>query len=558
MIGNLAGISDPWSEVAGDPDMSAIGGRPCLIAPGAVERVLATSLSEELPLLSDWDDDGGRRWKKFELPAAGSQAGRGPISEILTLSLRSREHTPRRLEIRLEGGIPKLSRQDIDDDEDLRPDEWQSASIDATGLIDRHIDLVNRLYDETQPQDNHLWQGHAEGLAVRPLTALLDNWYESGQRDEPRMALIVRLQRRLAFRKLLTDVCGRPRRILARRRQMQKIARIQQVDPACIRWIVRQPGITLAQKAGTRQEALGVVRTENADTPENRVVRDLIRRATLACARYIRQNRRFHGQARVQAIRQFRKELRTLLRFSDIAEVRPLVGIPRPNYVLQQDSRYAPLWQVYLLLVKQQMQQDEAWQWRHRIWAEHTGLAIMACLREMTGESGQGSSDTLIRPEQLSGKFVDPRCSPSPWQLVGGSARQVVDFVKGEQMMEHCMIVSRLDRLCPDFVLVRRTAFGSRPISMLAVWTVLDFDIHRDLLRQRARSISQHLKNVSTSYPINGMLIQPRLGSSEDLGQLEEALEHRCRGIRLAVDLQGELQGLTSAICSGLELNREG
>ena len=48
--------------------------------------------------------------------------------------------------------------------------------------------------------------------------------------------------------------------------------RVQEMDRASMRWLSKQPGTTLAQRAGSDQRVLAIVRKENFDTLENRVL----------------------------------------------------------------------------------------------------------------------------------------------------------------------------------------------------------------------------------------------------------------------------------------------
>lgn len=549
-------LSSPWGGSTDQTASHAFAGRPCLETAGVVKRVVVTQLSEELPLLATWKDKSGDIWKKFELPSTGTESSEGSATENLQLSLQRKASNPQQFCILLDEGIPRQKRQDIEeDDEEPLKDNWQIISLETTELIDKHIDLVNRLYDKKKVLQGY-WHGHTNGLAFCRLSLVLNAWRDIGRRDDPRMALIVRLERDQSFRRLLSDVCSRPRLVLTRRREMQPLSRIQEIDPACIRWIVRQPGITLAQKAGTRQEALGVVRVENADTPENRVIKDLVRRAIQACNRYLAENRYFREHERVRRVRRFRRELREYFLHSSISNVRSLVGVARPNYVLQHDQRYNPLWHKYLLLVKQEMQQDEAWRWRQRIWAEHLGFALMAGLSGIPDAVQPDSSDILIRPEQVSGKYLDPCSVTAHWSITAGRESEAIDFVTGTQMRKHPMIPSRLNQLCPDFVLVRRTYLKPKLISILAVWTVLDFDLSRDRLAERTRSISESLKNFSATHQIAGLLVQPSLPPTTELIRNKKVGEKSCAGTRLSVNLQSELPELESLIMSGLRIPR--
>jgi len=544
----------PWCDMPSQ-QASVDAGRLCITTDADVDRTVAQGLTDDLPLLSAWTDSAGQQWKRFELPSVAAESEAGPAIEMLTVVLQSRRAGRRRVDVRLVG-LPRLSHADKQEDGDTPSDSWHEASSHAEGIIDRHIELVNRLYDENQPQEPpNAWQGHAEGMAVRHHGAVIRAWQESGGRDEPRMALVVRLERGHAFRRLLNDVCNRPRRILVRQRQMQGIARIQEVDPACMRWMVRQPGVSVAQKAGIRQEALGVVRVETADTPENRVVRDLVRRAIIACNRYIAENHRFRQHQRVRLIRRFRQELRDYLTRTPLADVHPLVGVPTPNYVLQHDARYRPLWDVYLKLVRQQKEQDEAWRWRHRIWAEHLTLGVMASL-EM-GDSGMSppNADLFIRAEQVCGKFLDPSGVPASWRLAGKEVAQAIDLVPGDSISAHPGIPASLAALGADLLLIRRPLFSTQPLSILLIWAVLDFDIVRDGLQERTASISLALRTATAPCAMHGLLVQPSFAQAAG-SHRATATEKNATGIRTA--LPEDVSCLAAAVREGLSMVRAG
>ena len=124
-------------------------------------------------------------------------------------------------------------------------------------------------------------------LAEDPAVA----WYESGwarlshawtgdhiSLTDPPMALIVRHADTLL--RLLTDLGRHPRHILSRTRAMLPVDRVQQLDVASVRWLSRQPGREVYERAGPRQRILAVRRFEDLDTLENRVLRDQIGRAS--------------------------------------------------------------------------------------------------------------------------------------------------------------------------------------------------------------------------------------------------------------------------------------
>lgn len=68
----------------------------------------------------------------------------------------------------------------------------------------------------------------------------------SAQGKEPRMALIVHIAERM--RRQLPQVVQSARRILVRERTMVPAPRVAETDTSCLRWYVRQPGTTSAQR----------------------------------------------------------------------------------------------------------------------------------------------------------------------------------------------------------------------------------------------------------------------------------------------------------------------
>ena len=302
-----------------------------------------------------------------------------------------------------------------------------------------------------------------------------------------------------------------------------------------------RPGVTLAQKAGSRQQALAVVRVETPDTPENRTIRDLLIRAIVACSKYIAENRRYPPNAaggRVGRIRSFRRELRDYLENSPLAGVSPLVGAARPNYVIQRDQRYRPLWDVYLQLVRQQKQEDDAWRWRNRVWAEHLEIVLLSLLRHMLNNFPD-AADTLLRSEQMHGRFIDVLSAPQGMLLKQRDSANVVDFVASGQLDAHPLIPEHVKRLCPDHVLLRRDIYSFKAVSMLAIWSVLDFGIEGQRLSDCANAVANRLSSYGCDLPIFGVFVHPSIDSSINRRVLVHLGNVTCAGVEVPPSLQG-------------------
>ncbi len=254
------------------------------------------------------------------------------------------------------------------------------------------------------------------------------------------------------------------------------------------------------------------MRVEDTDTPENRVVKDLLRRAHRECRRYLVEHRSFRNHVRVQAVSRFDKLIVSLLQTSAIANVSPLVGMASPNYVLQYDTRYHKLWEAYVLLIQQEKQQDSVWRWRQRTWAERCGLSLLSSVHSLPASGPALRSDMLFQYEHVTGAFIHPHTQVGHWRrdVSGNSSR--IDFLFSGQLARHPGIPKKLQMLSPDYVLVfssdREGGHGTR---MLGVWTIFDFGCRDDDLSQHATSLNSAVEQCLGTGIFRALLIEPCL-----------------------------------------------
>lgn len=156
------------------------------------------------------------------------------------------------------------------------------------------------------------------------------------------------------------------RKVLSRVREKVNIGRVQQVDAQCLRWLTRQPGRNAIEKAGSKQEILGVVRVENYNTLENRVLKDFMERCFSLASKYLRDNENIHngrwkGHATLKMVSRFRNLCSAGLSLEVMGSVRSLAEMPQPNYVLQQDRLYSKIWKAYCVLLRQEDVAEKLW-----------------------------------------------------------------------------------------------------------------------------------------------------------------------------------------------------
>ena len=182
------------------------------------------------------------------------------------------------------------------------------AAVDER--IDATLDFARERVDRGRLVDAATGDGRLPRGRLLDTAGLVAAWQASFDPTVAPRRLVVRLAE--ALEDTLRDLARRPRRVLRRRREMQPVATVQQVDAACLRWISRRPGRTVAEKAGSRQEVLAVVRREEHDTLENRVARDVMLRCRLLSRAYLKSYGPLGG-GRVERVTRFERTLRTAL-----------------------------------------------------------------------------------------------------------------------------------------------------------------------------------------------------------------------------------------------------
>ncbi len=296
---------------------------------------------------------------------------------------------------------------------DVAPEE--SPVLDA---LEQFAQFIDEIYDAPKPHPIQ-WEGNPNRVAIRSVGRVLSKWRHAVKPNRPPSALIVRLARRLPH--VLADVVGHPKKILQRRRAMEPINRLRELDSSCVRWLTRQPGNTLAEKSGHRRAVLAVQRYESVDTLENRVVRDLVKRCSTLARDYLRQHQAAYPDHEwIRMTADFLKLCRRLESLPQLQEVSGLPSLPKPNYVLLHESRYKQVWNAYTEVIRQQRRRQQLWAWRHRVFADMVTVAWMsAASRVLTDRLAKKTAhrfDLRLRETPLRGSFLDWTGYPPVWQ----------------------------------------------------------------------------------------------------------------------------------------------
>jgi hypothetical protein len=394
------------------------------------------------------------------------------------------------------------------------PADNNAAEVALRDTIDFLCGYFNEAISLTYERDFPDFQSFA-GQAVARLDwgVVWRRWKKVSTGEEPRTTRIVEIAR--AHLAAIRDVCERPRRMLVRQREAVPIGRVQELDPICLRDLIRRPGRTVLEKAGARQEILAITRRESVDTAENRVIRDFIRLCQHRSRAYERENGRSREHLKVRAVVDLRRNCERLDAWSPLSVVGRLVGVARPNYVLQKDRRYHPLWIQYEKLRREEEAVDNIWAWGRRLWAEFVRGVVTSFLHSDEARGfctwrPEGELKAYLKSEHQAGSFIPALSVSSRWVRRDGGARM---FLVHPAHAHLCPgLEGFLPRVGAELALVVYPADGSmRPISLLCIYSILSLQTDTKQRTAMASSLQATLDQVAQQNPglnVRGLLLR--------------------------------------------------
>ena len=243
-----------------------------------------------------------------------------------------------------------------------------------------------------------------------PWEFVLERWLDPEVTRDPTMDILVRHAQQ--HRERWSNIAENPRRLLNRRRELVPLSRVQELDTQCMEWLSRQPGETLAERAGGRQRILALARFENRNTLENRVLRDLLERTVGAAREYLTLNAgRVRGAltrrtGRYALVQQYQRESRRLSLELALQDVDRVTDAVQPNYVLLYDHRYRHVWTAWKELIQRERVMDDLWRWQRRSWSEFCKAAIVMALMAQSHTHRVAASPVFVRGEHRRGEWL--------------------------------------------------------------------------------------------------------------------------------------------------------
>jgi hypothetical protein len=376
---------------------------------------------------------------------------------------------------------------------------------------------------------------------------------------QPRKALIVDIAENM--RGKLQQIVTAARRILYRERLMLPADRLSETDTACLRWMIRQPGETLIQKAATnRQRFLGIARRESFDTLENRVMKDFICRCSHEGRRYLKtevgDNPGLQQSERAITVRQYHVLCTDLSRTPFLENVAAPPPAPRPNYVLQNDIRYREIWRHYVRLLRREDEEDCLWDWQSRTWADVCRFLVCAAIFDLLANpSGEVLFEELLASavrlagEQRLGSRILEGSEPGPFLVARRgqerSRASILEIVHPDQAGEH-PATRFLGRTGGHLYLVLTPLTGERPL-VLIVWAIHTASAEEhpswmEIGQSAGRALQNHIRifdqRREPDFPrLRGFIVASDMeataadlhpGTGKDLHLVQVATDQRC------------------------------
>jgi len=358
-------------------------------------------------------------------------------------------------------------------------------------VLDRVSELGEALEDAT-----NMWQ------------RLNDAWTKAQNEAEPRLSEIVRQAKSLS--RLIREFDRKLRKILRRNRELTPIDRAQELDRASIRWLVRQPGKSTVERAGSSQRVMATVRRENFDTPENRVLHAYVLLASNVSKEWLQEHSTASSSERYKSVLSYRNVCKNLSRYlRDIG-----VGIApseiQPNYVLMQNPDYRRVYQAWRSLLLRQKALDELWAWQAETWADFCVIALVLSIDNMEEAQLVAQSPVAWSNDADFGRFFE---QDDPFAAFWLRDRELlVEIVSRPLQADNHQFLTR------SHLSVRvRKPFHDDRTTFIPVWTphaLAEFNVHDEV--EDAASFLEQI-NLGDSFEVvrNGLVLFPAYGKPD-------------------------------------------
>ena len=273
--------------------------------------------------------------------------------------------------------------------------EWErqlGERLDTTtsGLIRLFVGMFTKLF---------------AGQKSNLLVSLLPQKLAEVNADEANIPIVISLERKYELRRKLQAISSKLRHQLRRQAELMSVGKIQEMDSYCLRDYVRRPGLNAVEKAGVKQELMGIQRYQDFNTLENKFLVYFSQILHLNCYRYERSGDQ-----------QYKPEIQQIRLVIDLFKQQPVVKsiqdskyqFTRPNYILQQNYTYRSFYQAYLEYISKRYEKERLWAFRNYLLADTVYICLTAALLKFTGVYIDATLNIIGRITPDQGRYIQP------------------------------------------------------------------------------------------------------------------------------------------------------
>ena len=285
-------------------------------------------------------------------------------------------------------------------EEEAKLKEWLGTSKEKqlNTSIGVFLQNFNGLFNNRNLWSNR--QGNTAWINLHYLPIYLSQFNIS----EASLPLVISLEKQYELSRKLRTITPKLRHQLRRKAQLMSIGRIQEMDSYCLRDYIRRPGYSPEEKAGAKQQLMGVKREQNYNTIENKfLVYFAGRLLHLECFRYEKSN----STAYLDSVRKLRQTI-------DLFNQSPLIQnisvrhfkLTKPNYVLLQNPIYNSFYRAYQDYVYRRSQKERLWSYRNNLLGDTVCLCLTAALLRFQGVNLKPLANLEIRTSPDYGNYI--------------------------------------------------------------------------------------------------------------------------------------------------------
>lgn len=356
----------------------------------------------------------------------------------------------------------------------------------------------------------------------RDILSLLSHSQES---DPAKYSLIVDLARPRELVEPIHRISDRPRKILRRIHEQERIQKVREIDTKCLTDLAQRPGSTIAEKAGPKQRLMAIQRTEIIDTLENRVTQHCIELSTKSARRYLQDHRDVDPStsSRVRRVTKLHQRNRQALAKETFQGIsRLLEPCRQPNYALLQNSDYSRVWSAYVQLIHNSDLRSNLWVWSRRLWASYMAFYLAAAIESIVEKAGTdrmealGEKTVLASREYQDGDWLMPDSLPGPFIVKGNSGKPSTLYLTEGNHKTLARLSDRTGELAilnADYLLIKSRAGRLEVVPVYALFPPHHLERSRyvECVLQATEKLSSRLssfaQNLSHSNVVGGWVL---------------------------------------------------